>query len=95
MSGSDEPKKPTPFVEAVAAKTARPADDIRAEVWLAALERHEGNVTAASTEFGFTKQRGSALTKRHGLVERAAELRKAAGQPRTGRPRGRKAVKTG
>lgn len=73
----------SPFVQAVG------ADEMRAATWRAALERHAGNITHASTEFGFSKQRGHTLTRRHGLVEDARRLRKAVGQASTGRPRRR------
>lgn len=63
------------------------ADEIRAEVWEGALRRHDGNLAHAGEELGFSRQRGHVLTKRHGLLELAAQLREEAGQPPTGRPR--------
>ena len=63
------------------------ANDIRSAVWLEALTRHSGNIAHTSAEFGFTRQRGSAFTKQHGLVEEAVKMRRAAGQQRTGRPK--------
>ena len=74
-------RTPSAFVLAVGARGARAA------VWRAALERCGGCVARAAAEFGFTKQRGSALTGEHGLRDVARELRRAAGQPATGRPR--------
>jgi hypothetical protein len=63
------------------------ADEIRAEVWEAALRRSAGHLTRASEEMGFSPQRGHALCRRHGLLELAAKLRKESGQPMRGRPR--------
>ncbi len=71
----------TKFTETVAAA------DIRSAVWLEALGRHHGNISRTSKEFGFSKQRGSALTRRHGLVDEAKNMRVNAGQPATGRPK--------
>lgn len=71
----------TKFVEEVGAA------DVRSAVWQAALERHDGNISRASEEFGFSKQRGHALTVRHGLGDLAMTLRLAAGQKKTGRPK--------
>lgn len=63
------------------------ADDIRAELWEAALRRSDGHLTRASEEMGFSPQRGYVLCQRHGLLELAAKLRKESGQPMRGRPR--------
>ncbi len=63
------------------------ADDIRAELWEAALRRSDGHLTRASEEMGFSPQRGYVLCRRHGLLELAAKLRKESGQPMRGRPR--------
>jgi hypothetical protein len=63
------------------------AAELRANVWREALERNGGNIAAASAEYGFTKQRGHALTKRHGLLELAKTLKTSLGQPVRGRPR--------
>ena len=95
-----EPKvkksRPTTFSEAVAAKTPLPAvDDIRADVWREVLVRHHGNITHAGFELGFSQQRGSALCHRHDLMGLVAELKAAADQPRTGRPKGSKTKKPG
>lgn len=77
----------TPFVEAVGAEGAR------GDVWLAALRETGGNIARASKIFNFSKQRGHALTRRHGLVEAARALRLAAGQPSVGRPISRRIEK--
>jgi hypothetical protein len=64
---------------------------VRAEVWREAIQRHEGNISSASREFRFSRQRGFALTKAHGLTEMAAGLRLKHGGKRRGRPRGKDA----
>lgn len=62
-------------------------DGVRNSVWREALERAGGRIAQAAREFGFSRQRGWALTKRHGLVEEARTMRLAHGQPAIGRPR--------
>lgn len=52
--------------------------EVQAGIWLEALERHQGKVARAAKEFGFSRQRGHILTKRHGLLQRAAQLRAGA-----------------
>ena len=69
------------FVEVVG------ADELRRAVWLTALTRHAGNIAQTAAEFGFSKQRGHAITRRCGLVAAARELRMKAGQAATGRPK--------
>ena len=73
------------------AKVTKPAredvDAVRADVWEAALRAAGGNLTAASQSLSFSPQRGHALTKRHGLLELAEQLREENGQPARGRPR--------
>lgn len=56
-------------------------------VWWEALVRHYGNIAHASLEFGFCRQRGTAITKRYGLSTFAKKLRVNNGQPACGRPR--------
>ena len=73
-----------------ATKTPREeANDIRAEVWEAALRAAAGNLTRAGEAMGFSPQRGYALCRRYDLQDLAAQLREAAGQPPRGRPRTR------
>lgn len=55
--------------------------------WQEALIRHCGNIAHASLEFGFQRQRGTAITKRYGLSAFAKRLRVISGQPAHGRPR--------
>ena len=62
-------------------------DKAREKAWRAALERSAGNITSASLEFGFSKQRGSVLTRRFGLAPLARKLRLAAGKKKAGRPK--------
>lgn len=56
-------------------------------IWQEALVRHCGNIAHASLEFGFCRQRGTALTKRYELRKFATDLRVRSGQPAHGRPR--------
>lgn len=56
-------------------------------LWQKTLVRHCGNIAHASLEFGFSRQRGTVVTKRYGLSEFAENLRVNSGQPARGRPR--------
>jgi len=60
--------------------------EIQLEVWREKLQATEGNISRAGAALGFTKSYAMRLTKRHGLNEYAAGLRRAALGRTHGRP---------
>lgn len=75
------PVAPPPLLRMAARKDALELDRVvMFEFWKLALECAEGNVTLAaeSSKPPMTRHKGNRLTRRFGLVEYAASLRRAA-----------------
>lgn len=68
------------------ARLREEATAARRVMWLAAITKYNGNLTRVGEEFGFTRQRASALTKTLGLTDELVKIKAAAGQPARGGP---------